>query len=220
LAEEVAAGAPADLDSLTARLDTVWSELAYDAEWQSRGQRDAALDALRRFLRWHVERPDRTLLGAEVDFDVTLQADGEPVRLRGRLDRVERDATGAVRVVDFKTNKTPPGNAEVAAHAQLGVYQQVVTSGGLAHLPGAGQECGGAELVMLRQEHGRTGLPKVMSQTPPEQTDDPAWVARMLADAARRVRGERFSPQPSEDCDRCAYRRCCPARPEGAQVVS
>jgi superfamily I DNA/RNA helicase/RecB family exonuclease len=220
LAEEVAAGAPADLDSLTARLDTVWSELAYDAPWQSREQREAALTALRLFLAWHTERPDRTLLGAEVEFDITLDAGGEPVRLRGRLDRVERDAAGGVRVVDFKTNKSAPTGAEVAEHAQLGVYQQVVAHRGLVDLPGAGDSCGGAELVMLRQEQGRTGLPKVLGQQPPAQTDDPGWVARMLADAARRVRGERFGPQPSDDCDRCPYRRCCPARPEGAQVVS
>jgi superfamily I DNA/RNA helicase/RecB family exonuclease len=219
LAEEVAAGAPADLESLTARLDTVWAELAYDAEWQSREQRAAALDALRRFLAWHAGRPDRTLLGVEVDFDVTVQVEDQAVRLRGRLDRVERDAGGGVRVIDFKTSKTPVSNAAVAEHAQLGVYQRVVTDNGL-NLPGAGDVCGGAELVMLRQEQGRTGLPKVQAQTPPEHADDPQWVTRMLAEAARRVRGERFGPQPSEDCDRCPYRRCCPARPEGAQVVT
>jgi RecB family exonuclease len=218
LAEEVAAGAPADLESLTARLDTVWAELAYDSQWQSREQRAAALDALRRFLAWHAGRPDRTLLGVEVDFDITVQVEDSAVRLRGRLDRVERDAAGAVRVIDFKTSKTPVSNAAVAEHAQLGVYQRVVTDSGL-NLPGTGDVCGGAELVMLRQERGRTGLPKVHAQVPPEQAEDPQWVVRMLAEAARRVRGERFGPQPSEDCDRCPYRRCCPARPEGAQVV-
>jgi RecB family exonuclease len=122
--------------------------------------------------------------------------------------------------VDFKTGKTPVSGAALADHAQLGVYQQVVAHRGLADLAGAGDSCGGAELVMLRQEQGRTGLPKVLHQQPPADSDDPTWVARMLADAARRVRGERFGPQPSEDCDRCAYRRCCPARPEGAQVVT
>jgi RecB family exonuclease len=220
LAEEVAAGAPADLESLTARLDTVWSELAYDAPWQSREQREAALDALRRFLAWHTTRPDRTLLGAEVPFDITLTVEGEPIRVRGSLDRVERDAAGHVRVIDFKTGKTPVSAADLAEHAQLGVYQQMVAEKGLAELPGAGDSCGGAELVMLRQEQGRTGLPKVLNQKPPAQADDPAWVTRLLVEAAQRVRGERFGPQPSESCDRCPYRRCCPARPEGAQVVS
>jgi hypothetical protein len=42
----------------------------------------------------------------------------------------------------------------------------------------------------------------------------------MLADAARRIRAEAFAPLASEDCDRCAYRRCCSARPEGSQVVT
>ncbi|MGQ0842926.1 MAG: ATP-dependent helicase [Sporichthyaceae bacterium] len=217
LAEEVAAGAPADLDFLMGRLDGVWHELAYDAQWQSNDQREAARDALRRFLLWHVGRPDRTLVGVEVGFDVALDADGERVRVKGRLDRVELDAAGRTRVVDLKTNKTAPTAAELAAHPQLGVYQAVVEAGGVS---GASQECGGAELVMLRQSKKGEDLPRVHAQKPLKEAEDPEWVHRLLGEAARRIRAEAFSPVASEECDRCAYRRCCSARAEGSQVVT
>ena len=76
----------------------------------------------------------------EVPFDTELEIDGETIRISGRLDRVEVDAAGRVRVTDLKTTKTPPSGAELAAHPQLGVYQAVVGAGGLAGaLPGAGR---------------------------------------------------------------------------------
>ena len=51
LAHEVGDGqVAADLDVLMKRLDTVWDQLAYDAPWQSDQQRDAAREALERFL--------------------------------------------------------------------------------------------------------------------------------------------------------------------------
>ncbi|MGQ0465033.1 MAG: ATP-dependent helicase [Sporichthyaceae bacterium] len=217
LAEEVAAGGPADLDHLMGRLDTVWSELAFDADWQSRDQREAAREALRRFLAWHLGRPDRTLLGVEVPFDVELDADGERVRVKGRLDRVEQDAQGRTRVVDLKTNKSAPTGAKLAAHPQLGVYQAVVEAGGLS---GTSQESGGAELVMLRQSKKGEELPRVYAQTPLKEAEDPEWVHRLLGEAARRIRAEAFAPVAGEECDTCAYRRCCSARAEGSQVVT
>lgn len=221
LAEEVAAGAPADLEYLMGRLDTVWSELAYDAAWQSTDQREAARESLRRFLLWHSGRPDRRLLGVEVPFEAELDVEGERVRIRGRIDRVEVDSQGRTRIADLKTGKTQPTAAAVSADPQLGVYQAVVAAGGLAEvLPEASAVCGGAELVMLRQNKRGEDLPRVFGQGPLAEAEDPAWAHRMLAEAARRIRSEAFVPLPSEDCDRCQYRRSCSARPEGAQVVT
>jgi RecB family exonuclease len=221
LADEVALGhLEPDLDLAMKRLDTVWSDLSFDAPWQSGQQRDAARDALRRFLAWHAGRADRTLLASEAPFEVELEVGGHRVLLRGRFDRVEVDAAGRAHVVDFKTSKTPPSKAEVTRHPQLAVYQLAVRAGALADLPGAVAECGGAELVQLRHED-RAGRPKVLAQ-PPLDADpaDPAWAERTVAEAARRVVAEEFRPVPSEGCDRCEFRRSCSARAEGRQVVT
>ncbi|MGQ0632123.1 MAG: ATP-dependent helicase [Sporichthyaceae bacterium] len=219
LAEQVALDPAVDLAELTERLDSVWGQLPFDSAWQSRQQRDAALEALRRFLTWHGSRPDRSLLGVEVAFTVDVDVASGPVRLRGRLDRVEADPSGGIHVVDLKTSKTAVGPTAVAEHAQLGIYQLCVAQGALAELPGAGSEPAGAELVMLRQERGRTGLPKVVAQEPPKQAENPEWIHELLTEAARRIRDEAFTPMPDESCERCEYRRCCSGRPEGRSVV-
>ncbi|GAC1444614.1 MAG: hypothetical protein NVSMB55_21510 [Mycobacteriales bacterium] len=216
LADEVATGkAPADLEVLMERLDTVWSSLAYDAPWQSAQQHVEAREALRRFLVWHAAPRDRSLVATEVGFEVELDMPGGPVRLRGFIDRVELDRDGRVHVVDLKTGKNAPTRDQVAVHAQLGTYQLAVRSGVLADRVPPGAEPGGAELVLLRLDDG-TG-PKVAPQ--PALEPSPSWVEVLLDTAVRRVLGESFPPTPNDHCTRCAFRRCCPAQPDGRQVV-
>ena len=217
LADEVATGrTPADLDALVARLDTVWQSLAYDAPWQSAQQHEQAREALRRFLAWHSAQRDRRLVTTEVPFAVRIDVPGGPVLLRGFMDRVELDRDGRVHVVDLKTGKATVTKAAVAGHAQLGTYQLAVREGALDELLPARPEVGGAELVMLRTDDGAG--PKVHAQDALDGS--PSWVEVLLDTAVRRVLGESFPPTPQERCGRCAFRTCCPAQPDGRQVVS
>jgi superfamily I DNA/RNA helicase/RecB family exonuclease len=221
LADEVATGrAAADLDTLMTRLDTVWSSLAYDAPWQSEQQHTEAREALRRFLVWHAASRERELVATEVGFEVDLDMPGGVVRLRGFMDRVELDRDGRVHVVDLKTGKSAFTKDEVAAHAQLGTYQLAVRAGALDERLPSRPEPGGAELVLLRLDEGASsasGGPKVQAQASLEPS--PSWVEVLLDTAVRRVLGESFPPTPNDFCKRCAFRRCCPAQPDGRQVV-
>ncbi len=216
LADEVATRTTAaELDELMRRLDLVWPQLAFEAPWQADQQRTAARDAITRYLAWHHADRPRTFVASEHDFDVTVGR----LRLRGSMDRVERDAAGRYVVADFKTGKTPPPKGDLPEHPQLGTYQYAVAHGALGDLaPGA--EPGGAELVQLRKD-GRDGLPLVQAQDPPlPDADGLTWIDRRLAEAVDRIVAEDFPPQPGESCSWCAFRRCCPALPEGRQVVS
>ncbi|GAA2361504.1 ATP-dependent DNA helicase [Streptomyces carpaticus] len=216
LADEVASGTtPADLAVLMERLDVVWDGLAFEAPWQSRTERDEARAALERFLRWHVLQSQAGFepAASEEDFDVTLAAGEHRIRIRGTLDRVERDADGRAYVVDFKTGRAKPTKAEVERHPQLAVYQLAVRHGE------GGTETGGAALVHLRQgapkKEGGDALPAVQKQPPPQGD----WVGDLLATAAGRVLDERFSPTPGQQCGTCHFRASCSARTEGRHVV-
>jgi RecB family exonuclease len=202
---------PADLDVLMQRLNTVWDQLAYEAPWQSDQQREAAKEALTRFLQWHAADRGRELVGTEIGFELPLQVDGRDALVRGSMDRVEVDGEGKVHVVDLKTNKVPPPKKDMAKHTQLGTYQLAVREGAISdHV--ASRDVGGAELVMLRVDG-----PKVMGQEP--LPDRPNWLDDLLVTAVQRIVGEQFPPQPNDSCDRCDVRRSCPAQPEGRQVV-
>ncbi|MYY01994.1 ATP-dependent DNA helicase [Streptomyces sp. ATexAB-D23] len=222
LADEVASGrTPADLAVLMERLDSVWDGLVFDAPWKSGQEKEQARAALERFLRWHVmDRAGRTPVASEHDFDVTLEAGEFAVRIRGSMDRVERDAEDRAYVVDFKTGKQSPTKDEVARHPQLAVYQLAVREGAVDDVFGGTRpEPGGAELVQLRQaapkKEGGDAAPKVQGQAPP----DSEWVSDLLATAAGRVLDERFTPTTGQHCAHCAFRASCSAQPEGRHVL-
>ncbi|WP_254792831.1 UrvD/REP family ATP-dependent DNA helicase, partial [Streptomyces sp. CC77] len=222
LADEVASGrTPADLAVLMERLDRVWGALAFDAPWKSEQEKAHAREALERFLRWHVsDRGGRSPAATEHGFDLTLGAGEYQVRIRGSMDRVERDEHGRAYVVDFKTGKQAPTKDEVARHPQLAVYQLAVREGAVDEVfDGDRPEPGGAELVHLRQpapkKEGGDALPRVQPQQPPSGD----WVAELLTTAAGRVLDERFTPTPGQHCANCAFRSSCSARPEGRHVV-
>ncbi|GAA2319512.1 ATP-dependent DNA helicase [Streptomyces kunmingensis] len=222
LADEVASGrTPADLAVLMERLDSVWDALAFDAPWKSAQEKEHARVALERFLQWHVmDRTGRTPVASEHAFDVTLEAGSYEVRIRGSMDRVERDSEGRAYVVDFKTGKQAPSAADVARHPQLAVYQLAVREGAVDEpFDGARPHPGGAELVQLRQgapkKDGGETLPKVQAQEPLEGE----WVGDLLATAAGKVLDERFAPAAGQHCTHCAFRASCSAQPEGHHVV-
>ncbi|MGW4891189.1 ATP-dependent helicase [Kitasatospora sp. NPDC004240] len=220
LADEVGSGrTPADLAVLMERLDTVWDALAFDAPWKSHQEKTEARAALERFLNWHVLERGRDVVATEHGFDLTLEVGGVSVRIRGSMDRVEKDEAGRAYVVDFKTGKQIPTDKSLPEHKQLAVYQLAVRSGALNELPGfAGgpPEPGGAELVHLREPSKREpDAPKVQQQAPAGEP----WIENLLAEAAGKVIAERFVPSTGGGCDRCGFRRSCSAQRDGAQLV-
>ncbi|MFC1432869.1 ATP-dependent helicase [Streptacidiphilus sp. N1-3] len=224
LAEEVGSGrTPADLGVLMERLDTVWDALAFDAPWKSEQEKGEARAALERFLTWHASERGRIPVATEHPFEVELKVGDHLVRIRGSMDRVEKDtATGAAFVVDFKTGKRTVSGPDLLTHPQLGVYQLAVDEGavdGLEAFEGEHPEPGGAELVQLRQVagKGKEDRPKVQAQ--PSLREDPAWIEGLLAEAADRIVNERFTPTVGPGCDHCSFRRSCTGHPEGRQVM-
>lgn len=222
LADEVASDrTPADLAVLMERLDSVWDGLVFDAPWKSEQEKQHARDALERFLRWHVlDRAGRTPAATEQEFDITLEAGEYHVRIRGSMDRVERDTDGRAYVVDFKTGKQAPTSDQVAHHPQLAVYQLAVREGAVDEaFDGRRPQPGGAELVHLRQpapkKEGGETLPKVQAQEPLAGE----WIGELLATAAGRVLDERFTPSTGQHCTNCTFRASCSARPEGRHIV-
>jgi RecB family exonuclease len=139
VAQQVADGLPpADA---RAALDTELDRLDLGPGWADQRQRRSAHEMLDRFLDWHVGSP-RELVAAEADFDVTIGR----VRMRGQVDRLERDGEGRLVVVDLKTGRTAAAGDEIAEHGQLAAYQVAIASGGFAE---HGTAAGGAALLQI-----------------------------------------------------------------------
>jgi superfamily I DNA/RNA helicase/RecB family exonuclease len=233
---EYGAHSHADHEELSYHLESVWSQLDFDAHWLSAVERVEAESALERFVTWQEARPHLTLLGTEVTFSCEINLGSDRVRLTGSADRVERDPDGRIRIVDFKTSKAAPTAADIALHDQLGVYQLAVQQGAFATVAGDGARPAGAELVYLRLSDGESGHPKTFQQAslddvpfpvkPPDGddpiqfSDQPTWVHRRLAEAAQIIRSENHDARIGPGCRYCPFRTSCPAQPAGRQVVT
>jgi superfamily I DNA/RNA helicase/RecB family exonuclease len=223
-----------DHEEISSRLESVWNQLDFDAHWLSAVERVEAESALERFVTWQEARSHLTLLGTEVEFACDVDLGSDRVQLTGTADRVERESDGRIRIVDFKTSKTAPTAADVALHDQLGVYQLAVRQGAFAGVAGEGARPGGAELVYLRLPDGDSGHPKTFRQASLDDVpfpltsrgteedalrDQPSWVHRRLAEAARIIRSEHHDARVGPACRYCPFRTSCPAQPAGQQVV-
>jgi superfamily I DNA/RNA helicase/RecB family exonuclease len=216
LVHEIAAELPdADAGTLARELHRRWGRLGLGDGWVADADR-ARLDRMVAKLADYIaQNRDRwTVVGTEVPFEVPLDLPGGPALLTGRVDRVERDGAGALRIVDLKTGKTAPPSAEVPRHAQLGVYQVAVTEGGFTG--GEPAVSAGAALVQL-------GTPAVghkqQPQTPLSGDPDPAWAHQLLARVGAGMTGAQFTATVSDLCDRCPVRTSCPAQSDGRAVT-
>lgn len=200
---------------LLAELDRAWRHLPFDAQWHAANELARHRAMVQAFLEWRAQtRGELTEVGVEVEVDGTLAPPrdgagrGGEIRLRGRVDRLERDAAGRLVIVDVKTGKTPVSKDDAQQHAQLALYQLAVAEGMLE----AGVEPGGARLVYLGKA-GAAGA-TVREQDPLTTAGRDEWrdLVRLAADATA---GPQFVARRNDGCAHCPIRRCCPAHAEG-----
>ncbi|ASW91718.1 ATP-dependent DNA helicase [Mycobacterium marseillense] len=199
---------------LLAQLERAWRHLPFAAQWHSDNELARHRAMLEAFVAWRSQsRGALTEVGVEVEIDATLDAgDGKQVRLRGRVDRLERDAAGRLVIVDVKTGKSPVSKDDAQQHAQLAMYQLAVAEG-LVASGGDTVEPGGARLVYV----GKTGAAGAVEreQDPLTAAGGDEWrdVIRRAADATA---GPQFVARRNDGCTHCPIRPCCPVHTDGA----
>ncbi len=219
IAERVANGElsddPAQVDELMTHVDRVWGRITFRTPWSRSREREEVRAALARFVAWQGRPGARTLLATEQELraEVSLP-DGQRIAVYGFADRLEIDDDGRVVVVDLKTGKYPPTEAEVSEHPQLGLYQYAVANGAVDDLLDAPGQPGGAELVHLRNE----SRGKVKTQAQPPQAPDAdgtMLVEVQLMAAAEAIRAETLPARSGKHCDTCDFVAICPVKGAG-----
>ncbi|MGN6753853.1 MAG: PD-(D/E)XK nuclease family protein, partial [Intrasporangium sp.] len=211
LVHDIVAELPdADRAALEAELDRRWGRLGLAPGWLTDRARQEAHDMVARFVSYRAESAGEGWepVAVEEDFRVQLgRAD-----LKGRVDRIEQDRDGRLRIVDLKTGRGKPTVAEIGEHGQLGAYQAAVEAGAFAEL---GTTSGGAALVQIGKA-GRSGLrAAVQQQAPLAEADDPAWARRLVEETAAGMGAASFRAVQGSWCQVCAVKACCPVQPEG-----
>ncbi|CAM4169494.1 DNA helicase II [Mycobacterium basiliense] len=197
---------------LLAELDRLWQHLPFDADWYSTNELVRHRSMIQTFVEWRTQtRAELTEVGVEVDIDGVLEIsrdDGGAIRLRGRVDRLERDAAGRLVIVDIKTGKTPVSKDDSQQHAQLALYQLAVAEG----MVDTGSGPGGARLV-YPGKNGITGAAQ-REQDPLTPAVGDHW-RNLVRQAAHAAAGPQFIARRNDGCSHCPIRPFCPAHAEG-----
>ena len=190
-------------------LESVWEGLPFDARWHAANELDRHRSMLSAFVDWRAQtRGELTEVGTEIDVEgVVAPAEGDQpgVRVRGRIDRLERDAEGRLVVVDVKTGKSPVSKDDAQRHAQLAMYQLAVAEGVMPQ----GDEAGGGRLVYL----GKIGVAGATEREQNPMTADgrDEWRVR-VQEAAAATKGPEFVARVNDGCTHCPVRAMCPAQ--------
>jgi RecB family exonuclease len=196
-------------------LERVWDDLPYEAQWHAANELTRHQAMLSAFEQWRTQtRRELSEVGTEIDVDGVIcdGDDGAPaVRVRGRLDRLERDSAGRLVVVDLKTGKSPVTKDDAQRHAQLAMYQLAVAAGLLAE----GDVPGGGKLVYL----GKSGAAGPTEREQDAMTADAVaqWQQNVAA-AAAATQGPGFVARVNDSCSHCPVRSSCPAQSAGERA--
>ena len=187
---------------LLAALERAWHKLPFESRWYSDNELTRHRAMIQAFLEWRAHtRGELTEVGVEIDIDGAV---GTSVWLRGRVDRIERDAAGRLVIVDVKTGKTPASKDDAQRHAQLAAYQLAVAEGLLTD----GNEPGGGRLVYL----GRTASASVTEREQDPLTPEAAAQWReTIHEAADATAGPQFVARINDGCSHCPLKPSCPA---------
>lgn len=180
-----------------------WRELATQSPGLAELVPDDGLEAwlapCRRALAAYFELEDPRLLEpAERELYVETLLDSR-LLLRGVVDRVDVAADGRLRVVDYKSGRSPGAGFEQRALAQLRFYALVIwRSRGV--LPAE------LRLVYLGDTQTVSYVPDIAELRATERLAESVWAAVRDATASGG-----FEPQPGRACRWCSYQALCPA---------
>ena len=206
--------ADATEDELVAQVDRRWGRLGMPPGWLTERRRAEAHDMIGRYVAYRQVAAEHGWQRAAVEqeFAVSLGR----ARLSGRVDRLERDPLGRLRVVDLKTGARKPTASEITEHGQLGAYQVAVEEGGFAEL---GRASGGAALVQIGKGAGLAGRrAAVQSQPPLAEAEDREWAHRLIGSTAVGMGAASFAAVQGSWCTMCPSKGSCPVQPEGEVI--
>lgn len=207
----LASDATADRAQLVAYVADRFDAIELSARWLAGRERDRAETMLDKLIGWLAGNP-RRLVAIEQDFLVELADPEAPVEIKGRVDRLELDEQGRLVVVDLKTGKSIPANANLAEHPQLAAYQAAIELGAFDE----STVSGGASLVQLG---GETTSAREQVQPPLGEAGDPNWAQALVKKTAKTMAASTFNAVVNNKCRVCPVKTSCPVSGKGRHVT-
>lgn len=193
-AEVIGTGARhAHLPRVLEIVDEVWESADFGSPQLNEAWKAKAIDMLTK-LYGHWPGKGEPV---EVELDVTSQIGG--IQWVGRIDRLEQSDEG-FRVVDYKTGTRAPNRDDAAESIQLAFYALAV-------------QRDRGKVVASEMWFPRTNSVSVTTrELALHRLPD---LTAAMEEIAASIGSESWEPRVSDNCNRCPFRRSCPAWPEG-----
>jgi ATP-dependent exoDNAse (exonuclease V) beta subunit len=184
----------AELERVLEIVDQVWQEMAdFGLPALTEAWKQKAIAMLEKlYNNW----PGK---GEPVEVEVAVESVVAGVSWIGRIDRLERGHDG-LRVVDYKSSTSAPTIDDAAESLQLAFYAMAVQD---QHGPVTASEM----WYPRASTKSVTTRSLALHQLPA--------VKEKMEEITRGIGDENWEPKVSGQCDRCSFRRSCPAWPEG-----
>ena len=194
---------PSTLDEALTRLDDLFGDYDFGSgsvggAWRRRGRL--------LLTRLYSGRPDPAPVPVLMEHPVEVDLAG--MAWRGRIDRVDRSPDGGLRVVDYKTSKSPPPSREAARSLQLGFYWLAADM----------DEAVSAQGPVVATEFWYPLADSPTRRVLPFDRTALRETRQRLVAIARGVAAEDWAPRPGNVCNRCEVKLVCPAWPEGQEA--
>ncbi|ACV08375.1 UvrD/REP helicase [Jonesia denitrificans DSM 20603] len=208
LIHDVAAHAPmGTITQFTQLLDERWDQLNLPPGWPAQRLRSQAQTMVGKLAQYtSMVRDDVVEVLVEHPFTVEIAG----ARISGSIDRVEILRSGDARIVDLKTGRTAPTQADTQVNPQLGIYQLAVLHGAV---PGV-EHTHGADLLYIATP---TKKPTTRHQ-PPLTEPDNNWVTTLIEDTVTTMRSASMTAHRNRLCDQCPVRTSCPLHTDGRHL--
>ncbi|MDY6051658.1 MAG: ATP-dependent DNA helicase [Rothia sp. (in: high G+C Gram-positive bacteria)] len=128
ICEDMPEGKGTDLrDELHRRLP----QLGLPDTWETQKTIERAEKMIQKFADYvrDLKGKGRSLVGVEGSFSVLVPGPAKDALLSGRVDRIEVDHVGRFIIIDLKTGKSKPTQADLEQHPQLAAYQVALEAG-------------------------------------------------------------------------------------------
>jgi superfamily I DNA/RNA helicase/RecB family exonuclease len=194
--DNMGSGRPhADVEDALRHLEAQWADANFgtpqlDAAWLERGRK--AIRGL--YERWPADD------GIPIDVERQVDSEIAGVPWVGIIDRLDRMNDG-LRVVDYKTSKSPATHADAKSSIQLAFYATAVADQ-------TGDEVVSAEMWFPAHE----AKSMTRRSLDIERMQD---LRQRMEELTLAIQSEDWRPQANAYCDKCPFRLSCPAWPEG-----
>jgi len=188
---------PMSEDELLKYFTEKWNSDLYPDKQEEAFAFHQGIDILKRYYL-QTQGQEFNIVNLETLFGIPIQKDKELHQITGRIDRIDRLEDGTFEIIDYKTSKKMPAQADIDNNFQLSIYYLGIIN----RWPSIREENRPVKLSLHYLKHGEK-LSATRTNEHIKETED------RILDLITQIDKSSFEPKMNPLCDWCQYQPHC-----------